>query len=357
MPQDTLTESPRRPSATFLAAGVVVLSAVMSWFYFHGMPGSPRGTSRSTSGSFDLDLTTLLEIDPGLIGYTQSLQFPTGFSQARSMAAGPRGRIYVVGDHGVRVFDQLGNLKNEIPFDGKPTTVAVGGADHVEPGQIYVGMEECITVILGDLVRDNWQLPTTPAELTSITVGYQDVFACDAISRQVWRFRPDGELVGRMGETGTEVPIPAFVVPSPHFDAVVGGEDLIHVVNPGKLQISTFSFGGDLGTSWGETGASVSKFFGCCNPVHLALLPDGRFVTSEKGIPRIKVYSPQGVFESVVAGPKQLGIADQSVGDPRLSQHSFVYDVAVTSDGQVLVLDPRSRDVLVFVEKGPMEQL
>ena len=35
----------------------------------------------------------------------------------------------------------------------------------------------------------------------------------------------------------------------------------------------------------------MADFFGCCNPAQLAVLPDGRFVTAEKGIPRVKIYS------------------------------------------------------------------
>jgi len=35
---------------------------------------------------------------------------------------------------------------------------------------------------------------------------------------------------------------------------------------------------------WGKR-SGIADFFGCCNPAHLALLPDGRFVTSGKGIP------------------------------------------------------------------------
>jgi len=35
-------------------------------------------------------------------------------------------------------------------------------------------------------------------------------------------------------------------------------------------------------------------------------LGDGRFVTSEKGLRRIKVYDAQGRFEALVATPEQL---------------------------------------------------
>ena len=56
------------------------------------------------------------------------------------------------------------------------------------------------------------------------------------------------------------------------------------------------------------------------------MLPDGRFVTAEKGIPRIKVYSPRGEFECVVAGPKQM--------------KAVAADLAADRRGRILALDP-----------------
>ncbi len=61
---------------------------------------------------------------------------------------------------------------------------------------------------------------------------------------------------------------------------------------------------GELEFAWGKPSAGIEGFCGCCNPVGLAMLPDGRCVTCEKGLPRVKVYSTEGVFESVVAGPE-----------------------------------------------------
>ena len=63
---------------------------------------------------------------------------------------------------------------------------------------------------------------------------------------------------------------------------------------------------GDLEFFWGKPSAAIEGFCGCCNPIGLALLPDGRYVTCEKGLPRVKVYSAEGVFESVVAGAESF---------------------------------------------------
>jgi glucose/arabinose dehydrogenase len=114
-------------------------------------------------------------------------------------------------------------------------------------------------------------------------------------------------------------------------------------------QIMTVSYAGDLGDVWGSAGSQLADFFGCCNPAHLAMLPDGRFVTSEKGIPRVKIYSSQGKFESVVAGPEQLTVHSLQVVDPREDADKRVFDIAADSQGRVLVLDPQNRSVRVYV--------
>ena len=113
---------------------------------------------------------------------------------------------------------------------------------------------------------------------------------------------------------------------------------------------------GDLDSFWGEESPTVDGFFGCCNPCHLALLPDGRFVTSEKGIPRVKIYDSAGDFESVVAGSEQLGLPMAALGDARSKGVEHIYDVAADGRGRVLVLDPVGKCVRVFVAKAGGEE-
>ena len=87
----------------------------------------------------------------------------------------------------------------------------------------------------------------------------------------------------------------------------MGRDGLLRVNNPGRHSVEVYSAKGDLESSWGKATATLSTAFcGCCNPVGVALLADGRCVTCEKGLPRVKVYSAQGVFESVVAGPESF---------------------------------------------------
>ena len=83
----------------------------------------------------------------------------------------------------------------------------------------------------------------------------------------------------------------------------------------------------------------IDGFCGCCNPTHMVIMDNGSFVTSEKGLPRVKIIAPTGELRAVVAGPRQL--AEDTVG----------LDLAIDTDGRILVLDPAARLVRVFVEK------
>ena len=84
---------------------------------------------------------------------------------------------------------------------------------------------------------------------------------------------------------------------------------------------------------------SIDGFSGCCNPVHIALLPDGSFVTSEKGILRIKIHNPVGELADVVALPDQFDSDTEAV------------EVAVNSQGQIVVLDPQRKQIRIFQKK------
>jgi hypothetical protein len=84
----------------------------------------------------------------------------------------------------------------------------------------------------------------------------------------------------------------------------------------------------------------VEGFCGCCNPTHMAILPDGSFVTSEKGLPRVKIHAQSGELKAVVAAPDSF------------AEHTVGLDLAVDSAGRILVLDPVARAVRIFSEKA-----
>jgi len=162
----------------------------------------------------------------------------------------------------------------------------------------------------------------------------------DAGNRVVVRYDTQGKLLGRIGRRDRERNIPGILVPSPYFDVAVGTEGLLWVTNPGRLRMEAYTFDGDLEVSWGTSSFAIDGFCGCCNPTHFALFRDGRVVTSEKGLPRVKLYDEAGRFKSVVAAPKSFDIEARGL------------DLGVDSAERVLVLDPSASQVRIFTRKA-----
>jgi len=156
--------------------------------------------------------------------------------------------------------------------------------------------------------------------------------------------------MGRIGEKNRERNVPGLIVPSPYLDVAIGQDNLLRVNNPGRHCVEVYTLASDLELSWGKPSAAIEGFCGCCNPIGLTLLPDGACITCEKGLPRVKVYSAERNFDSVVAGPESFtenarahDLSDCTVGG---------LDAAADSQGRIYVLDLITSDVRVMKRKA-----
>jgi sugar lactone lactonase YvrE len=281
---------------------------------------------------FEYDIEELKEIDPALLKYRQVAELEVE-SHPFGIAAGPDGRVYVTVEDGLLVYHQE-RLESRIELEQTATCLAVG------PDQrIYLGTVEQVLVMSPDRSRTIvWEQVPAQALVTSIAVDEDQVLVADAGNHRVLRFDLDGKLLAGIGAKDPEKDIPGFIIPSPYFDVALDEQGFIWVVNPGNHTIECYTNNGDLRSSWGKSGMEIDSFCGCCNPIHMAILDDGAFVTSEKGLARVKVIEPTGVLRAVVAGPAQL--AEGTVG----------LDLAIDPAGRILVLDPKARLVRVFEE-------
>jgi hypothetical protein len=298
------------------------------------------------SKEFKYDIAKLAHVDPNLIVYEESARsISTGFTAARSIAVDANGSIYVAGDKSIRIFTANGSQLDEIDLEQTPGCLAVA-AD----GAIFVGLRDHVEVYdaKGKLLA-SWRSLGPDAILTSIAVSEEDVFVADAGGRVVVRYDRQGNVIARIGRKDTEKNAPGFVIPSAYFDLAVSGDGLLRVVNPGKLRVDAYTFDGYFEFSWGHRSVDVDGFCGCCNPVNIAVLPGGGFVTCEKGLVRVKIYDSQGEFQGVVAGPAQLvRDGDVRVCDLPEECQAGGFDVAVDSTGRVYVLDTIKNVVRTF---------
>ena len=297
---------------------------------------------------FKYDVGELAQINPDLILYEESAgAIKTGFTVTHGIAVDSKGSIYVAGDKAIRIFSQNGEQLGEIKLDDMPRSLTV-----TPDGTIYAGLSDHIEVYDAQGQRQaSWESLGKDAILTSIAVSDDNVFAADAGHRIVIRYDSDGNIINKIGRKDPLRNIPGFVIPSPYFDLAAPKDGLLRVVNPGHRRIEAYTFDGDIEFWWGEPSAAIEGFCGCCNPVNIAVLPDGGFVTCEKGLVRIKVYSSDGNFIGVVAGPKQFGAggASKICTLPEECQTGG-FDVAVDSKGRIFVLDTVDNIVKIFTK-------
>jgi hypothetical protein len=298
---------------------------------------------------FAYDLGRLQRTDPKLVHYELQNRIRAPRAEPRRLALGPGPAIYVAAGNYISVMDSAGAVTSEIALAAPARCLSVTPA-----GILYAGLRDHIEVFDARGQRQAaWEAPAKRTWFTGLVVTDKEVFAADAGNRVVLRYDRSGKLLGRIGEKNKERNVPGFIVPSPFFDLKAHQDGLLRVVNPGRHRVEAYTREGDFEFAWGKPSAAIEGFCGCCNPVSLALMADGRFVTCEKGLPRVKVYSAQGEFESVVAGVEAFSENAKAcaANDPSDCTKGGL-DAAVDADGRVYVLDLVAGDVRVMVRKA-----
>jgi sugar lactone lactonase YvrE len=326
---------------------IAIATAVGAYALFQTDPWGQF--SPSTENRFALDLKSQMYIPAELLSHKESGQIDVTQYAAKALTVDSKGRIYLAAQNSIEILSPEGASLSTVETESTPSCLAVADEQHAEPGRVYAAVNRQIIVVDAQgKVTDTWEPLSDKAVITAIAITPQTVLVADAGNRCVVQYSTGGERLGEIGAEQPDRDMPGFIIPSPYFDLSVGSDETVSIVNPGMRRVETFTWDGQLQSVWGGAGSRLQDFFGCCNPSHVARLPDGRLVTSEKGIPRVKIYSAVGEFESVVAGPRQLEVSESALGDARVDQNDRVFDVAVDPNGRILVLDPWKQCIRVF---------
>lgn len=275
--------------------------------------------------------------DTSVAAYDEVQNFTPDLTAIHGIAVDNSDRIYICGENGFEIFDNTGKPEAKFPIHGTANCIHVD-----QNGRIYLGMQDHVEIFNnGGKQINKWKSCGKDAIITSIAVAGNDVFLADAANKVVYHYDLSGNLLGKIGEKDPARDIPGFVVPSPYFDLGIDLAGALWVVNPGRHKFEQYNREGDLVSSWGESSFAVEGFCGCCNPSNFSILSDGSFVTSEKGIERIKIYWPNGRFRCVVASPGSFIEGTKGL------------DLAVDSKNRILALDPEKKQIRVFVLKKP----
>lgn len=287
------------------------------------------------------DLVSLKKIDTAAIGYEKIKVIETNAMALAGIAVNNWNEIFITGKGKVIRFDASGTKSDEFDFDSLASCLSVTDEIIIAgAGPDIIGYDLNNRTIL---FRKRNQ---ADSQITSVAINEGYVYAADASRRIIMKYDLTGNFIKEIGKKDTVTEAPGFIVPSPYFDLAFGGFNDLWVSNTGRLKVEQYSEDGYFQTDWGKASYEPNGFTGCCNPAHLALLPDGCFVTYEKGIDQVKLFNQAGQFICFVAGAGSFrGNADFNLGNNHL-----VKDLATGPDGNIYILDAYNR-INVFQKK------
>jgi hypothetical protein len=246
------------------------------------------------------------------------------------IAVDSKDRIYALGDEQVSVFSPAGELARKWRAIDRAACLTIGPDNKVWIGalgrlEIYDNEGNSVGGFpVGETNR--------PANVTSIKLSGGKIFAADAAARLIRIYDTNGKQTGELGTHGQ----PGFMLPNRSLDIAVDANGVIWATDPGRHRISSWNAEGKRLSYFGKFGRNnPADFVGCCNPVNIAILQDGKIAAGEKVAARVKVYDSSGKLLSII-GPENF--------DPNCT-HLYL---AADSKARIIVADPVRLEIKIF---------
>lgn len=334
----------------FLGQGVAGAAALGLGAATTSATAADTGRTTAEENPWRYDVDALRRVDPALVHFERVSGFTVASPAVRRFHVTPDGVVRVAAGRAVWTFEETGRRTSVLEIGEVVRAVGVA-----PDGAVFVGLRdrvECWSAEGRRLAR--WTAFSGKPYLTGFAFAGEEVYVADAGNRVVYRCDRSGRVQLRIGERNPDRNIPGLVLPSPFLDVEVGEDGLLRVNNPGRHRVEAYTRDGDLELSWGRAGVAIDAFCGCCNPIQLAALPGGSWVTAEKGLPRVKVHHGDGRLASVVAVPDQFAAVASEDRGVKTTTDTLLdgLDVAVDGKGRVWVLDLVGATVQVFRRKA-----
>lgn len=209
-------------------------------------------------------------------------------------------QIYIGVENTVRIYDERGVETSRFRVEDVVRDVVNYGDN------LYVLHPTKIGVYsLTGVHRGGWEACSEESDYCSLTAFDGGVFVTDASNKNICQYTLEGGFK-RFIDSPNE-----FIVPSYSF-GITNMDGKVYCSNPGRHTVECYTTDGEFVSAFGEAGTAVGKFSGCCNPVHVTTTASGDIITSEKGVPRVSCYSPNGKFHGVLLGEDALGYGHEA---------------------------------------------
>jgi hypothetical protein len=299
---------------------------------YFGLQAVQEDAQKTRDNQFEYDIDAYKQGEQNLIHYQEVQTLDVIAENMVAIAIGKNDQLFLTADESVIIYNQQGSRVNTFSSGGMAHCIAVD-----EQNSVYLGISDFVEVYDSSRVKKaTWPSLGSKAILTSIAVSNDHVYVADAGNLIVWKYDKDGTLLGKIGEKNAAKDIPGFIIPSPYFDVAIDPDGFLWVANTGRHSLENYTSEGGLRSSWGFYSMTVDGFCGCCNPSHIAIMDDGSFVTSEKGLARVKIYNRLGQLESLVALPNQFDDGSEGL------------DLTIDSNQRIYVLDPNRKQIRIF---------
>jgi hypothetical protein len=244
-------------------------------------------------------------------------------------------RISLLGDGEVRIIAPDGKTIRTWKAPQGAQCLAAGSG-----GRIFFGVASGIEIYNNAGIRIGGFAvgePRGSASVTAVKIHGSEILVADAAARSIRRYDANGKQLGSIGNHGK---VQGFILPNRSLDMAVDAHGAIHATDSGRHRISSWTLDGSLIGSIGKFGQMHPEdFVGCCNPVNIAIARDGKIVTAEKVIARVKVYGADGKLLALI-GPEHF--------NPKCTH----LHLAVDSKDRIFVGDPVSLTVQIFSPKS-----
>lgn len=312
-----------------IVSGIIVLIAIggIAWF---GVRAVKANLFPEQENPYAVDISRYQEDGSGGREYRETAALAIPVAAPTALALDQAGQLIIGGEDSIAVLRRDGGFVYGYRTHGQVYALAAAG------GRIYAGVEDHIEIYSKTGLLNRWESLGEKALITSIAAAENRIYIADAGGKAIWIFTGEGRLLGRIEGN------PEFLIPSPYFDTAVDRDGNIWAANTGEHRLECYSKDGTLLRQWGSYSLKIEDFCGCCNPTHFTFLPNGCFVTAEKGIPRIKVLDPNGTLLNVVALAGQF------------DEGTAGLDLCADADGRIYALDPVREQVRIF-EQGEVQ--
>ncbi|MFB6340581.1 hypothetical protein ACE1ET_02610 [Saccharicrinis sp. FJH62] len=288
-------------------------------------------TDNRPDNPYALEYDDLKNVDPNLISHKETKNFRLTGDSLGAMTI-DSAFIYVSVDRNILVLDLNGVIKQAIPVTETAKSLALCPDQNLIVGyKDYIEKIDCKGIVLAKTEPVN-----DKSVITNVAVYNNRILYADAGNREIFEVDKDLKPVNSFEGKREEGALHGFIVPSANFDLAFTNSGELWVVNPGLHAIENYDASGKMRSYWEATSFKLGGFSGCCNPARIAIMNDDSFVTSEKGIVRIKIHGPSGKFVSVVAPPSKFKVDGKAP------------DVAVNKEGVVYALDYDKKMIRVF---------